>query len=175
MFAARNDPVKGGDILLNAVDIVLSTIPSTEFQLFGYIPSQGQRIPQNVKIFPFVAKEELRRYYQEADLCVVPSLWDNSPNTVYEAMAAGKAVVASNVGGIPELIIDGETGILVEPSDPVELAEAIIEMLNNPDRCIEMGRCGRKRIVDIAELSANVEKRLQIYQSLLNDSVRLND
>ncbi len=102
LFAARNDLVKGADVLVKAIPLIISQVPEAEFWLFGYVPGLGENALHNARFFPFLPKKELFRYYHATDLVVVPSRWDNSPNTVYEAMAAGKAVVASKVGGIPE-------------------------------------------------------------------------
>jgi glycosyltransferase involved in cell wall biosynthesis len=167
LFAARNDPVKGADILLNAVPMVRQHCPGVEFHLFGYTPSLDVKLPGGVYCHPFVAKEQLLTSYHRADICVVPSLWDNSPNTIYEAMAAGKAVVASRVGGIPELIEDGETGILVQPKDPVRLAESIVRLLRDEDTRLAMGRKGRERILGLADLDENVGRRVDLYRQII--------
>ena len=111
-------------------------------------------------------KDELLKQYRTAALCVVPSLWDNSPNTVYEAMAAGRAVVASRVGGIPELVADGETGLLTPPGDAGALADAITALLLDPDRRQAMGEAGRRRIRRLADLEENVDRRLAIYEEV---------
>ncbi|HEB77111.1 MAG TPA: glycosyltransferase family 1 protein [Methylothermaceae bacterium] len=173
LFAARNDPVKGVDILLKAIPLVHRRVPEVGFRLFGYQPDPGQHLPEGVTCFPFVPKQELLAQYHHADLVVVPSCWDNSPNTVYEAMAAGKAVVASHVGGIPELVVDGETGLLVPSGDFEALADAIVQLLLAHEVHTRMGRRGRERIVQLADLQRNVDQRLAIYWRLMDTSSRL--
>jgi glycosyltransferase involved in cell wall biosynthesis len=167
LFAARNDSVKGAETMLQAVPMIRRRFPAVEFHLVGYAPATAARLPDGVLCRPFVAKDELLAYYQCADICVVPSLWDNSPNTVYEAMAAGKAVVASRVGGIPELVVDGETGVLVEPNNPPQLAHAIVRLLRDEDERRAMGRKGRERIHRLADLGDNVGRRVDLYNRMI--------
>src|SRR5262249_20388879 len=151
----RDDPVKGADVLLRAVPLVRRHVPDAAFLFVGPKPPAGETCPEGVRYVPFLPKEQLLRYYREAALCVVPSLWDNSPNTVYEAMAAGRAVVASRVGGIPELVADGETGLLVPPGDAEQLAAAIVRLLADAGLRQAMGRAGRARIQQLADLEKN--------------------
>jgi glycosyltransferase involved in cell wall biosynthesis len=169
LFAARNDPVKGADILLDAVPLVRQEVPEATFWMFGYKPDERTKLPEGVLCHDFVPKEELLQRYHQADLCVVPSRWDNSPNTVYEAMAAGKAVVASRVGGIPEIVAEGRSGLLVPPGSSEALVQAIIAVLSDKDKCVHMGSYGRKRIQRLAELETNVNRRLKVYHQIVEE------
>jgi glycosyltransferase involved in cell wall biosynthesis len=173
LFAARNDPVKGADVLLRAIPSVRGQVPNAQFHFFGFEPN-GSTLPQGVDCHPFLPKSELLRRYSNADLCVVPSLWDNSPNTVYEAMAAAKAVVATRVGGIPELVIDGETGLLVEPGDASQLADAIVKLISNDSLRRQMGRRGQERIKRLSDLETNVDRRMDLYNQVLRNSALRN-
>lgn len=84
-----------------------------------------------------------------ADLCVVPSVWQEAfPLAVLEAMARGKPVIASSVGGIPELIEDGVTGLLVPPMDEEALAEAVHALLADPARGRRLAQAARQRVAD---------------------------
>jgi glycosyltransferase involved in cell wall biosynthesis len=166
LFAARNDPVKGASVLLEAVPHVRRRVPDASFIFVGYEPSGAVKLPASVLCFPFMPREELLRYFRKASVCVVPSLWDNSPNTVYEAMASGKAVVASRVGGIPELVVDGQTGLLTKPGDAAQLSDAISALLLDADRRKAMGRAGGLRIQQLTNLAENVSRRLAVYQDV---------
>ena len=84
-------------------------------------------------------------------------------------MAMGKAVVASAVGGIPEIVADGVTGKLVSPEDPAALSRTIIELLFHPERLIEGGRQGRKRIHSAFTVEAETQALESIYRFLLKD------
>lgn len=166
LFAARNDPVKGADALLEAVPLVLKQVPDVEFHFFGFRPKPTQDIPASVIIHPFVSKSELLQWYHRVDVCIVPSQWDNSPNTVYEAMAAGRPTIASHVGGIPELIEDGISGILVPPNDRETLATSLVCLLQKGDLRKRIGRQACERIAIMADLEQNVTLRLSQYQQI---------
>jgi glycosyltransferase involved in cell wall biosynthesis len=167
LFAARHDPVKGADVLLRAVPLVRQKVPDAVFDLYGYEPRPDEELPDGVVCHGFVPKEQLLREYRTADLCVLPSRWDNSPNAIYEAMAAGKAVVASRVGGIPELVAGCDTGLLVPPGQPEPLSEAVAALLLDDERRVRMGRQGRRRIQRLADLKENVDQRLDIYHRVI--------
>ena len=82
-----------------------------------------------------------------ADLCVMPSVWEDAlPLAVMQPMALGKAVVASRVGGIPEMIVDGESGVLVPPVDVEALAGALGALLDDPGRAARLGAAARDRV-----------------------------
>ncbi|WP_054966369.1 TIGR03088 family PEP-CTERM/XrtA system glycosyltransferase [Thiohalorhabdus denitrificans] len=103
----------------------------------------------------------------DLDLFVLPSLAEGISNTVLEAMACGVPVVATRVGGNPELIVDGETGVLVPPGDPRALGEALAEALADPDRRAAMGRASRARAEERYSIEAMVAAYLGVYRRLL--------
>ena len=84
-----------------------------------------------------------------------------------EAMAAGKPVVASRVGGIPEAVEDGKTGILVPPGDARALASALAVMMDNPEKALEMGRRGRERAEKLFDEERMVDSICLLYRELL--------
>lgn len=172
MFAARDDVVKGADVLLQAAPLVRAQAPDACFTLIGRRRRPGDLEAEWLRCHPFMNRDELYRHYQSADVCVAPSLWDNSPNTIYEAMACGKAIVASRVGGIPDLVEDGKTGLLVPPGDHQSLARAIVRLLTNDQERTAMGRAGRERIVSIADLAENVTRRLALYEQVIEEFKR---
>lgn len=173
LFAARHDPVKGADVLLQAIPLVRARVPEAVFDFYGYQPHPGERLPEGVVCHGFLPKAKLLQKYHTADLCVVPSRWENSPSAIYEAMAVGKAVVASRVGGIPELVADGETGVLVPPRDPERLAQAIVKLLTYDEERMRMGQRGRERIRQLASLKENVDQRLEVYKRVIEEFAAL--
>jgi len=97
--------------------------------------------------------------YSRADICVVPSLWAEPFGMVaLEAMACGKPVVASAVGGLCDSVVDGQTGFLVPPGNPVALAEKLRILLDDYDLRVQMGRCARARVEEQFDWSRIVEK-----------------
>ncbi len=101
-----------------------------------------------------------------SDLFVHPSHEEGFPNAVLEAMAAEKAVVATRVGGTPEAVADGETGILVPAHDPAALAAALVALLRDPARARGMGEAGRRRVLDRYAVERMVAAYETLYESL---------
>jgi glycosyltransferase involved in cell wall biosynthesis len=101
------------------------------------------------------------------DILVVPSLWEGFGLVLLEAMAAARPVVASRVSAIPEIVVDGETGILVPPSDPESLAEAVIRLLDDADLAERLGRQGRARLTRVFSVDAMTAGTEAVYDELL--------
>jgi starch synthase len=142
----------------------------TAASLLAYIPAQWH---ERVVFWGHVAHADLPAHYRRAAVCVVPSRWDNSPNTVYEAMGCGTPVVASRVGGIPELVVDGETGLLVPPDDPAALAEAVTTLLADPDRRARMGCTARQQALARFEAATIAAQTLELYRAALGHGAAL--
>ena len=100
------------------------------------------------------------------DFFVLPSLDEGLGRSMVEAMAAGKPVVASRVGGIPEAVEDGKTGILVPPGDARALASALTVMMDNPEKALEMGRRGRERAEKLFDEERMVDSICALYREL---------
>jgi starch synthase len=94
-----------------------------------------------------LAKREVIQLLSHATAFVCPSLYEPLGIVNLEAMACGTAVVASRVGGIPEVVADGETGLLVPSGDPAALADALNTVVGDRDRAAAMGQLGRKRAI----------------------------
>ncbi len=167
LFASRNDPVKGGKLLTKALGLLPENIQTKILvEFYGFIPDYDLSNLPFLQIHEFVPKEILEKAYHAADICVIPSLFDNSPNTVYEAMANGKIVVASSVGGIPEIIGGIENGFLFDPSDIndfVEKLEDAIKIVLNGE-CQIMRINAQQHINKISNLAINAEKRLNVIE-----------
>jgi glycosyltransferase involved in cell wall biosynthesis len=112
--------------------------------------------------------QQVVQYYQAADLYVHASKADTFPNTVLEAMACGIAVVASHVGGIPEQVSDGITGLLVAPENSQALAIAIETLLAQETLRSTMGQAGRKRVLGEFQLSQQIDRYLEWYEAILD-------
>ena len=122
-----------------------------------------QLVKGHVCMLGFVPHDDVIGQYDQADISVVPSLWDNSPFTVYEAMSRGCAVVASAVGGIPELVADGEGGLLVPPKDSRAIAEAIIALASDRSFLQEQKRRSRQRALEVFEPGTILKKQMEFY------------
>lgn len=106
-------------------------------------------------------------YYRAMDLVVMPSLSEGMPNVALEAMIFAKPVVASRVGGVPEVVVEGETGFMVTAGNAESLAVALIRMLESPSRMQAMGEAGRRRALDNFSPTVRVERLLTLYKELL--------
>ncbi len=91
---------------------------------------------------------ELLAYFAQADIFVLPSLWEGLPISILEAMALGLPVISTRLNAIPEAIVDGETGILVAPGDVKALARSIIELVDDPNLRLDLGMNARRHVRD---------------------------
>jgi len=131
---------KGVSNLIHAIPLVTNTKNDCNFLLIGGGPlleimeTEAQRLKasESVKITGFVNYNDLRKYYNEMKLYVLPAYAEGVPSTMFEAMACGTPVLATPVGGIPDVIKDGETGFLLESNAPEHIADKITKLLNNP-------------------------------------------
>ncbi len=106
---------------------------------------------------------EAARYLKAFDVFVLPSVKEGLPYTIMEAMAAGVPVVASRVGGIPDLIEHGKSGILVPPKDPNALAQALLDLLDRPERGRSLAQKARARLENDFRLDAMIARTQAIY------------
>jgi glycosyltransferase involved in cell wall biosynthesis len=102
-----------------------------------------------------------------ADIFVLPSLWEGMPNALLEAMAAGLPAVASAVGAVPEMVVDGREALVVPPGDAGALARALTELAARPTRRREMGALARRRVEDAYRIEATVAQTERLYDDLL--------
>jgi len=108
-------------------------------------------------------RSDLADLYASMDVCVLPSLNEGVPMAVLEAMAAGKPVLATRVGGIPEIIQDGQTGLLIEPADQSQLTLALKRLLVSPELCEELGQRGRDRVCSHFSARGMAQAYLAMY------------
>jgi hypothetical protein len=122
----------------------------------------------------FVGKRQtecLRYYYSAGDVAVTTPWYEPFGLTPLEAMACGRPVIGSAVGGITYTVVDGQTGLLVPPRNPELLAARLYEMLTNPDRCARMGEAGRQRVEQEFTWPLTALRTATLYESLLTQRV----
>lgn len=155
--ACRAAPEKGVSCLLEAFDIVAARWPAgpprPALVYIGDGPAAGEirRTHSHLRFRDDVLLTGYRRDAADliagSDVCAMPSLWEDAlPLAVMQPMAMGRPVVASAVGGIPEMVVDGETGLLVPPGDREALAAAIERLLRHPDLARQLGQAARDRV-----------------------------
>lgn len=176
LYVGRLEFRKGVHVLLRALPRVLKEMPDIQFRFIGrdcgmrpflqkYLSDPKYR--RNIHWQEFVSREELKEAYQQSHISVVPSLWENHPAVCLEAMSSGCAVIASRVGGIPEIIQHDLTGCLVPAGSSVFLAKAIIELAGNRPRMEAMGGRARLHMEQNYATDKVLDDTLTVYERLL--------
>jgi glycosyltransferase involved in cell wall biosynthesis len=164
------NPRKGFDLL----DAALGSLQHLDTALVslgrGESPALKARLP-HVHLGAMTEDRLIAAIYSLADVFVVPSLQDNLPNTVLEAMACGTPVVAFRVGGIPEMVRDGSSGRLVAPGDVAGLARALDSLLADDRQRACMGRAARQIAEREYTYARQCERYLRIYDSLTHTTI----
>jgi len=171
-FVGRIRPVKGVDVLLRAAALLPSGL-NVRLLLVGDI--HDRRVRALVQDEALHERAHLMGHRKDAPalmrLCnafVMPSVErEGLPRSVIEAMAQGIPPVVSGVGGMPELVIDGQCGRVVPPRDPEALAAAIRELAEDTERCAEYGERGRARITEQFNVSDYIKQTLELYRELV--------
>ena len=120
-----------------------------------------------VWITAMVPRAEVIKLYSGAAVFICPSVYEPFGLVNLEAMACETAVVATHVGGIPEIVVEGETGFLVGPNDAAELAERVNSLLRDPELAARMGQAGRRRVLDRFSWKVIAERTVALYQALI--------
>lgn len=173
---------KGLRYLIQAVPKVISEVPDARFLLVGGTPrwlgtdiywkmllEQIKRcgVQEHVRLLGSVSHFELPKYYSAAEVFVLPSLHEGLGKVALEAMTCEKPVVATRVGGIPEIVDDGVDGILVPPMDSNGMADAIIDLLSDEKRATAMGRTGRSKVLERFTWKETAKRLVAAYESLV--------
>jgi glycosyltransferase involved in cell wall biosynthesis len=168
--------VKGHDVFLRAAAIVARKFPRARFSIAGEVLepefyAELQRLAQQLGIAQQVSfpggVTDLAAFLGDATLFVLPSRSEGFSNAIIEAMAAGLPVVATDVGGNAEAVLDGITGRIVPPEDVEALATAMLELLQNPDRAQRMAEAGRQRVEERFTTEAMMKQLTAAYHGLL--------
>ena len=114
-------------------------------------------------------------HYQAADIFVHSANADTFPTTVLEAMACGVPVVATSAGGVPEQVIQGVTGLLVPLSSPMEMANAIISLLNDPSRCEAMSKASVAKSIKLHDVRQSASRQLEYYAKAIAMHAQMSD
>ncbi len=164
-------PDKDQETLIEAFSLVRRRHPEAELWLVGDGPRQDdleqllrQKLPAHqATLFP--GQVDIRPFLDQASLFALSSVTEALPNVLLEAMASGLPVVATNVGGVPEVVSPGQTGWLVPPREPAILAEAIIKLLVEPELRRTFGQAGRARV----EREFSFKQMVSSYETLFDD------
>ena len=170
---ARLSSVKGIDVLIKAMPDILNVFPRTQLWIVGEGPEEAAlkrlavrlNVGDRIVFKPIVNRTSV--ILPIFDIFVMPSIQEGLGLSVMEAQAAGIPVVASNVGGLPDVVDDGRSGILVTPGQSRALAEKIIFLLQNPSLAQSMAREARMTIQEKFSLDQMVDKTVLFYEENL--------
>jgi glycosyltransferase involved in cell wall biosynthesis len=166
MFAGALGPHKGVDVLLEAWKRLEGSIPLVLVGLRRH--DTPTTMPAGVTVVENVPHGEVLKAWNHCTVAVVPSRWpDPSPLVALEAMAAGRPVIASSVGGLPDIVQDGITGVLVPPGDVDALRAAMTRLLADPDLRTQMGEAAHQRAVKYSA-STVVPQLESVYHQVIN-------
>jgi len=171
-------PRKGYETLIAAFKEVADRVPGAHCRIVGAAHGDGayaealrdqvQRLGLNAHVQFHGHSKDVHSLLEESTLLVVPSRIEAFGMVAVEAMLAGKAVVASRTGGLSEIVVDHQTGRLVEPGQPAALAQALTELLTHPARTRQMGWAGRKRAREHFGLEKMAASFADYYRELLH-------
>ncbi len=171
--AGRLSREKGFSVLVEAARRVIDKLPSARFIIFGEGVQRSvlERQIAQARLNHVVAlpghRGDWTQLLPSADLFVLPSLTEGLPNVLLEAGSAGVPVVATAVGGAPEVVQHGVTGLLVPPQDPSALAERLIELLPDESRRQQMGRAARWHVTTRFSFSVQAQMYDRLFRELL--------
>jgi glycosyltransferase involved in cell wall biosynthesis len=175
LCVGRLSPEKGQATLLQAVPLVRRQVPSARFLFVGAdVAGEAERLQGVAEILGVRDAVEFRRWmpdprpaFGEADLIAVPSRSEGFGRVLVEAAFLAIPAVASRVGGIPEVVVDGQTGLLVPPDDPAALAHALATLLRDPDLRHAMGQAAREHALARFTIRQHVGSVEGVYAKLL--------
>lgn len=181
LFVGRLEERKGIRYLVEAIPEVIKVYSNVRFVIIGddtvnaeskqtsVLAQLKEILSRNgcldhVQFINRVALNSLPDYYRSADVCVVPSVYDNSPYTCLEAMSCGRAVVGTSAGGTREYLIDGESGLIVPPRDASALAKAILSILTDDKEQERLARNARARVLEKFQRKEIARQTVELYK-----------
>ncbi len=181
---SRIDANKGHDLLLNAFDIVRKSVPDVRLVIGGGSANPEEReagvlanirniiaergMADRVSFTGYITDEMMAPTYRQAEMFVLPSLFEPFGMTAQEAMACGVPVVASKLGGIRDVITTGETGLLVDPSDAAEFAASMTRLLEDRRLHTAIGAAGQRSVAESYSWEAIAGRFVALYRQYLH-------
>lgn len=175
LYVGRLEEVKGCEVLIRAMTRIIREHPSVRLDVVGDGTSRHRLeesarlhgVAEHINFCGWLDREAVYQKYRESTVVVIPSIWPEAFSLVcLEALAVGRPVVCSNVGGLPELITNGDTGIIVEPGDPEAIALAVTALLARTD--FDQIKRACRRTAQKHDLEGFLDKTESIYNRLLD-------
>ncbi len=179
LHVGRFAPPKNHLLLIEVFAQALKDYPKMRLWLVGDGPlrPEVERVVEKKglsdKVFFLGIRDDVPKLLAESDVFILPSDWEGVPLTVLEAMAAGKPVIATAVGGVPELVENGVTGILVPPHNSKALAQGILRLAKDPDLRQRMGKAAQERALERFDIARTAREYEALYLKLLQECGRV--
>jgi glycosyltransferase involved in cell wall biosynthesis len=182
LFVGRLDHLKGADVFARAIPSIAKSDPDVQFVFLGADRPSGGGDSRRAELSAYLAEQGMADrvlfqdhadrqvfldWYRRATVCVVPSLFENCPYALLEAMSCGKAVVASNGSGLAEIVEDGKSGLLFETGNSEALSSAVIRLLSAPQEQVAIGRAARQSVIANYSYQAVAELTERAYEGVL--------
>lgn len=171
LFLGRMCRAKGIGELLSVMPKLRGLYPDVRLYLAGIWEEQdlqdaAMALGESVVDLGWISGAEKQRYLQECDIFVMPSYFEGQPVSVLEAMANRCGIVASRTGGIPDLILEGETGLLAEPGDEEGLAQGLLRLLGDAGLCRMLGENACSKVRAEFAIENNIKQLLSVYEEI---------
>ena len=168
-FVGRLAPEKGIELFIEAA----RRLPDLKFSAAGdhaWIDQSGYRLPPNLILRGFLAGEELSRFYQESKMLCFPCQWyEGFPNVIITAMEHKKPVIAGRIGALPEIVLEGKTGLLHDPPSIDELVACIQKLNADENLCREFGQHGFNRIFSDYHVDTAYLRLIDVYKEVTSE------
>lgn len=171
---------KGIDRFISIVPMLAERLPGANFLIIGQ-GAEGKNLKEMVHRLNLKEKvrfgeipwtERVFGGMEKIDIFLMPSTREGCPNTLLEALAVARPVIASNIEGIRDIIEDGKDGLLVDTADPVSFAEKVVELAQDPDKAIALGENGRKKILTGFTMEYETQQYRNLYTGILTEKRR---
>jgi len=178
LYVGRLSKEKGASVLLEATKLIKVSVPDIIVDIVGDGPdrdmlislSKHLGIEKNIRFVGNIPHDKIEDFYKKCTLLIVPSVCsDNFPTVCIEAMSVGRPTIGSNVGGIPELVDDGNTGFLVQPDNPRQIAAKTIHLLSDSNLIKVMSEKAVTKSKSLS-LDENVNSLEQLYKKIVASS-----
>ena len=171
LYLGRLCKAKGIGELLTVMPRLRERYPDIRLYLAGIwedkeLQEQAETLREYVTDLGWIGGAEKQRYLKECDIFVMPSYFEGQSVAILEAMANSCGIVASKTGGIPDMIIEGETGIFAEPGDTETLEEGLLKLLADPALCRKLGENARRKAEAEFSIDTNMKQLLAIYEAI---------
>jgi glycosyltransferase involved in cell wall biosynthesis len=181
LFLGRFDKIKGIDTLIESINIIKSKIDQSKIKFllmgvdFGFESKMIKMIKNYdleniIKIIKNPPRDDVIGAYRESKFLVYPSRWELSPLTPLEGFAFKKTVISSTAHGIPSTIQHNKNCILVEPENPIQLSESILELITNEKKCVDLGNSGYDLVIKQCNSENMAKQTLETYQQIIKES-----